>query len=266
LSSAELAEAQVQLSLAKFYLQNFYAGAKLAEQILAMPDAARDTVGMAHFLAGINFVEIGDTHLAIEHNQKFLEYVDASARCKSREPAAHYHIGMAYRQRREYAVAIGHYELAASIYLQTDRHLQAVRCFQEIAWCYMVQDDPAAAEPFLRRIETWVAESGDPAIRNQLLVDKALYFLKTNSYAEAVGLCQEVFVPGREHITEELMAKASWVTGECALATGRLHEATIFADLTIDHAMKARWSFMMNWGNNLRRRVLQADKDGGMVL
>jgi tetratricopeptide (TPR) repeat protein len=261
----QVAEAYVQLSLAKFCLQDFFAGAKLAERALASPHATRDTIGMAHFLAGANYVEIGDTHLAIEHSQKFLEYIGVSERCKQREPVAHFNIAMALRQRREYAVAIGHYELAASIYTETGRLPRAMRCYREISWCYMVQDEPAAALPFLQRMEAWVSETGEPVFRNKLIVDKALYCLKCGDHAEAVALCQEIFVPGRDHLTEELLAEASWITGECAIATRRLEEAAIFADLAIDHALKAKWPFMMNRGNDLRRKVAAAKQQGDMV-
>lgn len=253
-----LAEAYVKLSIAKQHLQDFFAGAKVAERALAIPEATPDTQGMACFMAGVHYANIGDTHLTIQHNEQFLNYVDASERCKRQEPNAHFNMAVAYRQRREYSFAIGHYEMAARIYTETGRISRAMLCHRDIAWCYMTIGDTDRALPFLKRIEEWVAETENPEFRVFAIVDKAMYHFSTGQYSKALAHCEEVFAPGRSDVTPDNLTEACWIAGECALAGGQLHEANIFANLTLDHALKAKWPFMMNRGSDLRRRVNEA--------
>lgn len=255
----ELAETYLYGAIAKFQLKEFWGSLKLAERAMNIPAATKGTVGMGALMVALNEIEIGDYALAIDHLQTAMDLIlDAdSEELRRQEGVIHYNMALAHRAKRDWDKANMHYEFAAHVFSQKEDMERALDCYREAAWCFLTQGDADQAEVLINKIETYV--QAHPSVDARwylcLLVDRAYMKLCRGEAAEAVTLCEEVCAPGRVAVEDELRTQASWIAGEAALLLAQYDQALIFADFTIDLAMKAQWPAMMNRGNDLRRRV-----------
>jgi tetratricopeptide (TPR) repeat protein len=254
----ELADAFLYLSIAKFHLQEFWGSMKLAERALAIPEATPETVGMAALMVGLNGIETGDISIATEHLERAMEILSTTPALKQQEGVIHHNLALANRARRDWEKANMHFEWAAHIFAKTGEMAKALDCYRGAAWCYLIQEEVDRAELLTGKIEAYVRDHAnvDPRWYTILLVDKAFAYLCRGQYGEAIAFCEEVSAPGRVGVSDEQKTEACWIAGEAAFRLGHLDQAALFADYTIDWALKVQWPYMMNKGNDLRRRVM----------
>jgi tetratricopeptide (TPR) repeat protein len=257
LNEMALAEAYLYGAIAKFRLQEFWGSLKLAERAMNIPAASQGTVGMSALIAALNEIEIGDYALAISHLEMAMERVDSAGDLRRQEGVIHHNLALAYRAKRDWDKANMHYEFAAHVFSQKDEMALALECYRGAAWCYLTQGDAPRAEGLIAKIEAYVDShpNVDPRWYTILLVDRAYAKLCRGEPDEAIALCEEVCAPGRVGVEDFLRTEASWIAGEAALVLGQLDQAALFADYTIEWALKVQWPAMMNRGNDLRRRV-----------
>lgn len=257
LNESELAEAYLYAAIAKFGLQEFWGSLKLAERAMNLPAASRETAGKGALVAAHSEIEIGDYSVAIGHLELSLELLANSEEYRRQEGVIHQNLGLAYRAKREWDKANMHYEWAANVFSQRGEMNRALTCYRNAAWCFLTQADADRAEIPLAKIEAYIAEHPeiDPEWYLMQLVDRAYVKLVRGEAEEAIVLCEEASAPGRVGVDDELRCEASWIAGEAALLLGQLDQAALFADYTIEWALKAQWPLMMNRGNELRRRI-----------
>jgi tetratricopeptide (TPR) repeat protein len=257
LNETALAETYVYGAIAKFRLQEFWGSLKMAERAMSSPTAGPGTIGMAALMAGLNEIEIGDYAMAIDHLQMAMEQSEGSEDLRRQEGVLHHNMALAYRARRDWEKANMHYEFAAHVFSHKDEMSSALECYRGAAWCYLNQGDATRAEILIAKIEAYLTThpNADPHWYTYLLVDRAYVLLCRGQSEEAINLCEEVSAHGRVGVSDEARTEASWIAGEAALQLGHLDEAALFADYTIEWALKVQWPYMMSRGNDLRRRV-----------
>lgn len=257
LNESELAEAYLYGAIAKFRLQEFWGSLKLAERAINLPAASRETAGKAALVAAHSEIEIGDYAVAIGHLELALELLANSDELRRQEGIIHQNLALAYRARRDWDKANMHFEFAAHVFSSREEMVRALHCYRGAAWCFLTQADADRAELLLTRIEAYITEHPevDPEWYIMQLIDQAYLRLVRGQADEAIVLCEEASAPGRLGVDDELRCEASWIAGEAALLLGQLDQATLFADYTIEWALKAQWPAMMNRGNELRRRI-----------
>lgn len=70
-----------------------------------------------------------------------------------------------------------------------------------------------------------------------------------------MALCEEVFQTGRQGATGRHRAEAAWIMADLTLEAQRIHEAGIFADWAVSHALEAKDPHLMNLASDVRKRV-----------
>jgi tetratricopeptide (TPR) repeat protein len=263
LAEPELARAYRGAALAHYALREVYAAVKLAERALEIANAARhgEQAGRALYDLGEYYLVIGDYQLAIERLHSSLVALQGSPALGELEGKARHNLGLAYRARREWAKAVESHREAARLHDAAGDERAALEAIRGVAWCYLQQEAPGAALPYLEEVRTRLEQMpADEQLRASLLTDLALYHRQVGNSTLSVEYCHEVLAPGRPGVDEHLRATACVIAGENALDEARLSEAEFFANMALDEALKAQHPFLMNRANELRRRLLAYEK------
>lgn len=246
--------------VASLYLREYYAAAKHAERALSLAERAAnpELLALAHYDLGISYVHVGDAFMAEEHLCTFLSFAGAIAAGAERYIAtAHLHRAQAFRQRRKYQEALQSLHIAEPLFRQIDRHDLAIQCHLDLAWCHLLRQDPSAADPHLYAVQAYIERQANAQLAADLLCKRALWHRLQGDLAAASALCQDLFTPGRPGVTDHQLAEAAWIMGENLLDAGRLHEAQIFADMALEHAVRDASPSGMTHACDLRRRLAQ---------
>lgn len=259
LPKQELGEAYSLAALVHLRRGDYYAAARCGESGLRLAEETGNTAlaVMAHFRLGTALTYLGDTPEAMEHLRHFLVQASASwEECRPLVPRARFNLGINLMRRREYATALQEYRQASDEFEAAGAPDLAARSWREAAWCLMLLDRADEALPWLERMEQYTrACPEDSHVRNVLVVDRALYHRQKRNIAASMALCEDIFQPGRTGVTPEHLAEAAWVAGLNALDLGHLDQAGLFAAAALDHALRAKWPFMINQATALRRRI-----------
>lgn len=257
----DLARAYRGGAIAHYMLGELFAAAKLAERALAIAtEAAHDEErGKALYDLGEYYLLIGDYHLALERLSAFLELLAVIPPLAPLEAKAQHNLGLIHRARREWAQAITAHLEAARRHTADGSERWALESIRGVAWCYLQQEQPASALPYIEEVQRRVAGLPEEhQLIASLLTDLALYHRQVGNATLSVEYCHEVLVPGRPGVDVHLRATAYVIAGENALDQGRTTDADLFANLAMEEALKAQHPFLMNRANDLRRRLMQA--------
>jgi tetratricopeptide (TPR) repeat protein len=238
-------------------LREIYSAVKMAEKAVEAAELGSnwDDIGNARLHSALIYRELGDSAQALRFFQLFFQHLDRYSSLHTKTPFAQYNLALTHQQRREYADALRNYGLAAEGFQQLGRQSDLLACLQNSAWVMLLQSQPAEAEPFLLQAETLCAQLESPPDQAFQLVVEALYARQLGNLDRAMSLCEEIFQPGRQGVTELHLADAAWIMADLTLEASRLHEAQIFADLAINHALHAKEPNLMNLASEVRQRV-----------
>jgi tetratricopeptide (TPR) repeat protein len=217
-------------------------------------------VAVAAFHQGTAYLHVGDTHLALEHLRTF-QQADMPGRPeldKYRGPFW-FNLALGLISARDYSAAADALRAGREAYIQQGNHSRVIECNLEAAWCELSAGRPEPAGAYLEAAGTLLQEHPDDKHQATALAYWGLYHLNTGNVPRALEACQEVMLPGRKGITALHLTDAAWVSGECCLRLGHLHEARFFAAMALDKAMEARWMPAANRANDLRRRIVEAE-------
>jgi tetratricopeptide (TPR) repeat protein len=257
----DLARAYRAGAVAHYMLKELFAAAKMAERALACAMEARhaEETGRALYDLGEYYLRIGDYHLALERLNSFLTTMAQAPSLRSLEAKAQHNLGLIYRARRDWPKAIEAHREAARLHAAAGAERSALESIRGIAWCYLQQEQPGAALPYIEEVQMRLAQLPEEhQLSASLLTDLALYHRQVGNTALSVEYCHEVLVPGRPGVDEHLKATAYVIAGENAMDQGRPTEADLFANLALEEALRAQHPFLMNRANDLRRRLLQS--------
>lgn len=241
-------------------LQELFAAAKFGERAVERARGTHDqeTLGKAHFDLGCAYTQIGDTHLAAEHLEAFLTLLPQLTGVERWEGLAYYNLSVVHRQRKQWSTAIQLLEQADWLFRKHAQLPEQAQVALDLAWCHLMLGDPAKAAPYLESVEVHLSHHPDDRLSADLICERALYFRLKGDLPAATELCRALFTPKRQGVGDHQLAEASWIMGENALDLGRRSEAAIFADLALNHAVKANWPSLMNLACDLRRRIKAA--------
>lgn len=238
-------------------LAEYYAAAKLGERAVERANEAGDsmTLGRAHFDLGSAYLYIGDTYGAEQNLEAFLSLLPSLTGLERWEGMAHYNMSHVHRQRKQWPNAIVALHRAAGLFERTGQKAESAQVALDLAWCHLMLGEPTFAAPHLAALEEYLRTHHDDGLSADLICEKALYYRLEGDIPTSTRLCQEIFMPGRQGVTPKHLGEATWVMGENALDLGRMEEASLFANMSLDHAARDNYPTLMNLVCDLRRRI-----------
>lgn len=211
---------------------------------------------VAAYHQGTAWLEIGDTHTALEHLTTFSRLdVPHCSELDRYRGAVWFNIGTAKLQRRDFTGASEAFQAARDAYLLHGSPQQVIRCHLQEAWSDLMAEQYDMAGSRLGQARALIADHPDDETQTTAIIYWALYELRTGHPAQALSKCEEVLTPGRRGLMKHHTTDAAWVAGECALQLGHIREAGMFADLALQVATEGTLSSAMGRANNLRQRV-----------
>lgn len=245
-------------------LAEYYGAAKLGERAIERAKEAGDTVtlGKAHLDLGYAYLYIGDTYGAEENLKAFLALLPDLPGLERWEGMAHYNLSHVHRQRKQWHLAVAALERAAALFGQFGQQAERAQAALDLAWCYLMLGTSPLAAPYLVQVEEYLSQHQDDGLSADLICEKALYHRLEGDIPTSSRLCQEIFIPGRQGITPKHLGEATWIMGENALDLGRLDEASLFANMALDHAASDNYPTLMNLACDLRRRIATRNAAG----
>lgn len=244
--------------VASLYLNELYAAAKHGERAVQLAQEAQDSelLAHAHYDLGITYVHVGDTHLASQHLLTFLGMSEQMGADQKRcIAAAKFNLARVHRQRREYGTAAQLLREAAALFNLVGSARPAASCELDLAWMHLLLERPAESLPHIEAADAYASAYSDAVMAADLRCARAMYCQLTGDLPQSVSLCETVFQPGQEGITDHQLAEAAWIMGTNAVLMGRLQEAQIFANMATEYAIKFGWPLGMNLACDLRRRI-----------
>lgn len=237
---------------AEFCLRQVHAAAKWADRAVEAAElwGSWEDVGRARLMAGIAYLELGDSARALQWLELFLAHLDRYPSLQSQVAVAYYNLGVVRRMRKEYAAALDAYD-------QVFQSAQAspdicFRSHHNKAWLLLLLDRPDEAVPHIQAAGDLLPAEGG-LFQAMHLCLRALYLQRTGRTAESVALCEEVL--GRTDLPPSPLAAAAWVAAENALRTGMWAQAQAFLDAALHYALEAREPAVMNLVADARRRL-----------
>lgn len=251
-------------SHAAYGRKDYFKARQLAEQALSAWSNADPpkTLGQIRFHLGMVTRFIGDTHVAMEQFQLFLQELSTKyPELTMGEGKAHYYLALTLRDRRDLEGAVTAYNQANDCFRRDG--LPSLLCagLQNLAWlyCHMNRADAARAalEEAARLLDT-------PEDRIHQTLGEAFLAAIDGQYVHAATLCESVFrrVERGEQVSAEEKCQAAWVAGTVALSQGNLDSAASLAGIAQNFAIEAKDSRLMNDAGSLRRNILMRQQAG----
>lgn len=251
-------------SHAAFGRRDFFTAKDLAEKSLAAwgrTDPLK-LLGQIRFHLGMVTRWIGDTHMAMEQFQLFLQELSIKyPELSMGEGKAHFYLALTLRDRRDLFGSVNAYQQAIACFRRDGLPSLLCKGLQNLAWLYCHMDQPEDARACLEEASTLI--SGETDRIHQTLGEAFLSAISAN-FAQAVELCQAIFrrVERGEPITPEEQSQAAWVAARVALDQGHLESATALSNTALGLATEAKNSRLMNDASALRRSVLLRQQAG----
>lgn len=239
-------------------LQEVYSATKMAEKAVEAAELGDnwEDIGNARLHSALIYRELGDTAQALRFFHLFFQHLDRYPTLQKRTAHAYYNLALTHQQRREYGQALEAYRLAAEDFTVLGYEAGKLASLQNSAWVCLLQGQPHNAEPYIAQAEALSARLQQPEYQATQLVVEALHARLIQEPDRAMALCEEIFQPGRQGVTQHHLAEAAWIMANITLEAARLHEATIFADLAVSHALQAKDPHLMNLASEVKHRVL----------
>ncbi|HYF95956.1 MAG TPA: hypothetical protein VD969_27400 [Symbiobacteriaceae bacterium] len=251
-------------SHAAYGRRDFFKARHLAEKALASwsPSDPLKLLGQIRFHLGMVTRWIGDTHVALEQFQAFLQELSAKyPELSMGEGKAYYYLALTLRDRRELDGAAAAYRQANECFRRDG--LPSLLCagLQNLAWLFCHVHRPAEARTALEESALLL---DTPEDRIHQTLGEAFLAAIEGRFGHAANLCESIFrrVERGESITEEEQCQAAWIAGTVALDQGHLESAAALASIALTYATQAKDSRLMNDASSLRRSVLLRQQAG----
>ncbi|HWI61387.1 MAG TPA: hypothetical protein VNT75_06105 [Symbiobacteriaceae bacterium] len=251
-------------SHAAFGRRDFFRARHLAEKALAAwcSSDPLKLLGQIRFHLGMVTRWIGDSHVALEQFQHFLQELSVKyPELSMGEGKAYYYLALTLRDRRDLDGAANAYKQANECFRRDD--LPSLLCagLQNMAWLFCTMNRPADARAALEE-SSLLLDSPEDRIHQTL--GEAYLASVEGRYSHAATLCEGIFrrVERGESVTAEEQCQAAWIAGTVALAQGHLDSASALASIALTYATEAKDSRLMNDASSLRRSILLRQQAG----
>lgn len=238
-------------------LREIYSAAKMAEKAIECAELGSDweDIGNARLHSALIYILLGDTAQSLRFFHLFFQHLDRYPSLQSKTAVAYYNKALTHQQRREFNEALESYKLAVEDFEKLGNRSGVLASLQNSAWVMLLQGRARDAETVLHQAEMLSSQLEMPEYQTSQLIIEALYARQIGDPERAKTLCEEVFQPGRQGASDRHLAAASWIMADLTLEASRLHEAGIFADLAVNHALQAKEPHLMNLASEIRRRI-----------
>lgn len=244
-------------SHAAYGRRDFFKARHLAEKALASWSSSDPVklLGQIRFHLGMVTRWIGDTHIAMEQFQTFLQELSAKyPELSMGEGKAYYYLALTLRDRRDHDGAAAAYRQANECFRRDG--LPSLLCagLQNLAWLLCHMGRPAEARTALEE-SALLLDSPEDRIHQTL--GEAYLAATEGKHGHAANLCESIFrrVERGETVTAEEQCQAAWIAGTVALAQGHMESAAALATIALNFATEAKDSRLMNDASSLRRSI-----------
>lgn len=218
------------------YLSEYPAAEKLLE--LGLPYAFRaqdwDCIGFIRHDLGVAYLFRGETAKAREQFEAFLLGLARYQDSRRLEGKAHYNLGLLYRERKDYPLAVAAYRQALNCFVQRGETRNTAVCHQNIAWLLLIQGKADDAKVHVD-LAAGFQDGLPPDFLTEQLVLSAFYHQVIGEFKPAMEYLSPI-LESRVVATDQHGASAKWVQaqlfadqGERDDARGALREALDFA-------------------------------------
>jgi tetratricopeptide (TPR) repeat protein len=251
-------------SLAAFWRRELFHARQLAEVALGARSAAEPhlILGEIRFHLGMITRELGDTYVALEQFQLFLQELPILyPELSMGEGKAYYYLALTQRQRRDLDGSVESYQRAIACCRRDGLPSLLCMCLQNLAWIHCINGSAPAARACLEEAASLLASR---ELRVHHTLGEAYLALVEGDLFAAADRCERIFRqsgPGDRATTEE-QSQAAWIAGMVALEQGNLESASQLAEIALNFGTEAKESRLMNDAGSLRRLILTRRQAG----
>lgn len=236
-------------------LSEFHAAVKLLE--LGLPYALKardwDSLGfMRHYLGACHMV-LGYPTEAGDYLQAYLLDLPRYDEARRMEGRAHYNLGLLYRQRKEYGLAVAAYRQALYCFVEKGEVRNAADCHQNMAWMLLVQGKADEARIHIDLAGGFLEKLPDDFRTEQLIV-LALYHTVMAEPKTAREYLSPI-LEGRVVASEAHLGSARWVEAKLLAAEGSHDRAKAVLEMAIQHSLLARAAHLINLCQSLKEEI-----------
>ncbi|HWI52795.1 MAG TPA: hypothetical protein VNT01_11720 [Symbiobacteriaceae bacterium] len=244
--------------------QDFVRARYLVEKALTTwgPSDGQKLLGQIRFHLGMVTRLIGDTHVALEQFQLFVQELSVKyPELSMGEGKAHFYLALTLRDRRDLDGSARAYQQAIACFRRDELPSLLCKSLQNLGWLYCHMNRPDDARTCLHESATLISSHVEQV--HQALGEAFLLTIE-GRYAQATDLCEGIFrrVERGESITAEEQCQAAWIAGTVALAQGHTESASALSDIALTFAVEAKDSRLMNDASSLRRSILLRQQAG----
>ncbi len=245
---------------AAMVLREGYRAADFANRayVAAQACGGGELEGRACYAIGTARLVIGDQVEAKELLQAFLAGLnDRWPELRDQEIGAYINLGMAFRDRKQYADALEALTRALALCETAGDTRRQIKARQMMAWVLILNGALDEAEAHLDLCDSLVPLPDD--LSASQLTHRAMLALQRGDHGTAMELGLEIMQPARPGVNDSNRALACYVTGQVTLNQGNLPLARAMADNATEYAMKDGLSSIINLVNQLRTRLHQVE-------
>ncbi|HEY3368224.1 MAG TPA: tetratricopeptide repeat protein [Symbiobacteriaceae bacterium] len=230
--------------------------AKALEEIHVTSDWS--IIGRIRYQAGEVYRRAGHISEALHWTQLFLADADHYPEHEGFRGAAHYNLGLSFRQARDTSNSIANYEEAVRVLRETGKTSWMIRAMENLSWVLCEDGRFEKAAEYLSQIETALTAVDDSAesreLRLSYLLNQAYLSLRTGRVGVANDLCHEVVADGSGASIAH-QALAMWIAAECAISMQKPENARTLLALASQYAMQSADARLMNCLSDTRRKL-----------
>lgn len=225
--------------------------AEVAEEMKGLdPEAA----GHLNFVLAKVHMRIGNWPRAECAVKSFMAAAEHLPALRPLIPWAYHNWALIERYLQREGPEISHLCAALEGYSAFGLRQQALHCRLEIAWSFLLREEPAFAFPYLKDALAAMDIDGTADLREDVETISALYRFQTHDLAAAEADCEKILA--RAGVTPRRAADAHWILGLIARARRDLVSASDHAELALDSALDDYWPPQVERINALRRGVM----------
>ncbi|MGE5674102.1 MAG: hypothetical protein ACM3XM_09450 [Mycobacterium leprae] len=245
-------------SLVAFGQGDLFRARHLADQALNGWTEADSTnvLGRIRFHLGMVARKIGDTHVAAEQFNLFLEELPTRyPELSMGEGKAYFYLALTLYQRRELDAAVQANRTAIDCFRRDGLSSHLAAALLDLAWLYCRMGRAKEARDSLSESANLV---DTPELHLHQRLGEAYLAFVEEKFILAAELAQEIFQRAErgEPVTAGERSQAALLAARVALAQGNLGSAASLADIALSYGAEAKESGLVNDAAALRREVL----------
>jgi len=226
------AEAHLYGALAAWADKRLYEARWAIEKAVEV-DPQGSVLGQVRMVHGVVLREIGEIRAAIIQLELFIsnlhEYPQLGPVALG---AAHYNLGLAYRQARRLPDSLEAYTLACSEFRREGLKTNLCQALHNFAWASCLLGETDAANEALQEAASLLDTD---VLRHHQQIGEAFILASTGNLTTAMELCQRI-TDHDDSMPLGVRSHAYWVSGKVALQMGRVQEALSLAKQSVYYA------------------------------